>query len=99
MYSKKKRKIQPCLLFLIMTFALSLISCEKTIDDQEGAAERLASFTKDEIAPSFIENQYRANISLTQTNLLSMLPDLAEYPIGLGEPDSGRTEVVEIFTA
>lgn len=76
-----------------------VVACSKPIDDQESAAEQLVSLTKNDIVPSFIENQYRANISLTQTNLLSMLPDLAEYPIVLGERDNSSTEVVEIFTS
>jgi len=94
-----KSLFQSTVFFFILLFAVLLISCGKTIDDHESAAEQLSSFTKNKIEPSFVENQYRANISLTQTNLLSMLPDLEEYPIGLGEADSGSTEVVEIFTS
>lgn len=41
----------------------------------------------------------RANISLTQTNLMAMLPDVDEYPMVVNAQDSDSIEAVEIFTS
>lgn len=41
----------------------------------------------------------RANVSLTQTNLLAMLPDINEYPLVVNAVDSQTIEAVEIFTS
>ncbi len=53
----------------------------------------------EKIAPTFKENNVRANINLSKTNLLSILPDLDDYPIHISEMDTGTVEVVEIFTS
>ena len=66
---------------------------------KEDAANEIHQLVKNSIVPSYEENQYRANIQLTHTNLLSMLPDLAEYPILNDAKDSSNTEVAEIFTS
>ncbi len=76
-----------------------LVACDKPVNDAASAAEKINGLVADTVKPSYVENQYRANISLTQTNLLSMLPDLAEYPIIIGERDSSAVESVEIFTS
>jgi len=76
-----------------------LQGCESQIDSQEKAAEEISNLVSKKVAPTFRENQVRANIQLTQTNLLSMLPDLREYPISLNIRDDSSTETVEIFTS
>lgn len=76
-----------------------LHGCDTQIDSPEKAAAEISSLVSKTVAPTFRENQTRANIQLTQTNLLSMLPDLREYPISLGARDDSRTETVEIFTS
>lgn len=77
----------------------SLAGCESKIDSPEAANARIAELVDQKIKPGFVENQYRANIQLTATNLLSMLPDLDEYPISLQVSDSAGREVAEIFTS
>lgn len=76
-----------------------LVGCGEKIEDVDSASARLQELSSSDIKPGLRENQFRANISLSQSNLLSMLPDLNEYPIVFGERDSGQTEVVEIFTS
>lgn len=65
----------------------------------EAASKEIAKLVKDQVHPSYNENTVRANIQLTQTNLLSLLPDLKEYPISLEVQDSVQVEAVEIFTS
>ncbi len=83
----------------ILLLTLFLAACGDKIEDIESATVRLQELSQSEIKPGLRENQFLANISLSPSNLLSMLPDLGEYPIVLGERDSGQTEVVEIFTS
>ena len=85
--------------FAVLLVVVLLGACGEKIEDVESASARLQELSSSEIKPGLRENQFRANISLSQTNLLSMLPDLGEYPIVFGERDSGQTEVVEIFTS
>ncbi len=70
-----------------------------SVDSQESAAAKLSELVKKDIQPTYNENQVRANIQLTQTNLLSLLPDLSEYPLAVSPSDDNRTEVAEIFTS
>jgi Ca-activated chloride channel family protein len=86
-------------LISIPTFLLMLQGCETQVDSPEKAAEKISDLVTNTVAPTYRENQVRANIQLTQTNLLSMLPDLREYPISLNARDDSRTEAVEIFTS
>ncbi|MBX2825201.1 MAG: VWA domain-containing protein [Gammaproteobacteria bacterium] len=86
-------------LIVVVTAALSLVGCTEKIDSIEKANQRIAEQVENTVRPSYVENQYRANIQLTKTNLLSMLPDLDEYPITLPVRESSRVEVVEIFTS
>jgi Ca-activated chloride channel family protein len=65
----------------------------------EAASKEIAKLVKDQVHPSYNENTVRANIQLTQTNLLALLPDLKEYPISLEVQDSAQVEAVEIFTS
>lgn len=65
---------------------------------KEDAYSKIQKFEKN-INPSYKENNVRANIKLSKTNLLSMLPDLNDYPIRGNQRDSSQTEVVEIFTS
>ncbi|HPY41243.1 MAG TPA: vWA domain-containing protein [Thiolinea sp.] len=65
----------------------------------EEASKEVAKLVKDQVRPSYNENTVRANIQLTQTNLLSLLPDLKEYPITLEANDSASVEAAEIFTS
>ena len=76
-----------------------LVACGPNVDSPETARVAIIESVDEKVAPSYRENQYRANISLTSTNLLSMLPDLEEYPIIIGSQDSGNVESVEIFTS
>ncbi len=83
-----------------MIFAsLALVGCESKIDSPEKANEKIASLVSETIQPRYNENTYRANIQLTQTNLLSLLPDLNDYPIVSPIADSANVEAVEIFTS
>lgn len=74
-------------------------SCGSSVDSKEKAFAKIHDLAEKDIQPSYNENRVRANIQLTKTNLLSMLPDLAEYPLAFNVRDSDTTEVVEIFTS
>ena len=69
------------------------------IETREQAIEQLNELVSKSVEPSRRENTRRANISLSQTNLLSMLPGISEYPMTLDARDSSRSEAVEIFTS
>ena len=87
-------------LCFIASLCLTLIACSpKEIDSKEAALESLNTLITETILPSRRENNYRANIQLSQTNLLSMLPSISEYPMTLAARDSGSVEAVEIFTS
>ena len=76
-----------------------ITGCGDKLDSKEAAANRIQTTVETVIQPTQHENQYRANIQLTHTNLLSLLPDLAEYPILIDVKDSASTEVAEIFAS
>lgn len=76
-----------------------LVACGTKVDSPESAREAILETVDEDVRPSFRENSYRANITLTKTNLLSMLPELDEYPIVVGPGDSRNVESVEIFTS
>lgn len=88
----------PAACLLAVCFA-GLTACGGSVESQEEAQAAIVEMVDDDIRPSFRENTYRANISLTKTNLLSMLPELDEYPIVEGPRDSQSVESVEIFTS
>jgi len=79
--------------------AVALAACNAKIDTPEKAEQAISEAVNKKIKPSFRENQYRANIRLSKTNLLTLLPNLEEYPIGIGRRDSTNVESVEIFTS
>ena len=79
--------------------ALALAACGGSVDSPESARTAIIETVEEDIRPSFRENSYRANITLTKTNLLSMLPELDEYPIVAGPRDGRDVESVEIFTS
>ncbi len=87
------------LLIGLMTLVISVSGCKPKIDSRESANEAIVKMVSDTVKPTTRENQSRANISLSDTNLLSLLPDLNEYPIVVGARDSSRVESVEIFTS
>ncbi len=87
------------LIVLLIAILVSVVGCGSRVDSPESAKESIIASVNDDIRPSFRENQVRANISLSSTNLLSLLPSLEEYPIGAGRRDSSRVESVEIFTS
>ncbi|MEZ5535741.1 MAG: VWA domain-containing protein [Thiolinea sp.] len=87
------------LLIALATAVMGLQGCGSKIDSQESAEAHIKELVEKSVQPTFQENQVRANIQLTQTNLLAMLPDLAEYPISLNARDDNNTEAVEIFTS
>ena len=95
--SKSVRKVVG--LVSMAAFVFLLQGCETQVDSPEKAAQKINDLVSKTVVPTFRENQVRANIQLTQTNLLSMLPDLREYPISLNARDDSRTEAVEIFTS
>ncbi len=84
---------------IVALTTLLLFGCKPNIDSQEKAEEAIAEAVAKKIKPTFRENQSRANIRLSKTNLLSLLPSLDEYPIGIGRRDSNNVEAVEIFTS
>jgi len=88
----------PSMLLSIAVLGL-LQGCNGEIDSPDKAAAEIKKLVTTTVQPSYRENQVRANIQLTHTNLLSMLPDLREYPIALNAKDDARTEAVEIFTS
>ncbi|OED43851.1 hypothetical protein AB833_02850 [Chromatiales bacterium (ex Bugula neritina AB1)] len=84
----------------VSAIAIMLLACSPgKIDTQEAALEKLNELVTDTIQPSRRENNYRANIKLSKTNLLSMLPSIDEYPLTTEAQDGNRTEAVEIFTS
>lgn len=83
----------------VVAIMLSFQGCQQKIENREDALTAIDKLVSDKIRPGARENRVRANISLTDTNLLSLLPDLNEYPIVVGQPDSARVEAVEIFTS
>jgi Ca-activated chloride channel family protein len=99
--NNKSNKLNEISLSIIIASLLILltISCGSSIESKEQAFAEIHKLVEEEIRPSYNENRVRANIQLTKTNLLSMLPDLAEYPLALNVSDSTSTEVVEIFTS
>ena len=87
-------------LCFVTSLCLTLIACSpKEVDSKEAALESLNTLITETVLPSRRENNYRANIQLSQTNLLSMLPSISEYPMTLAARDSSSTEAVEIFTS
>lgn len=96
--SRSKNNALIPVLALITSTAL-LVGCGASIDSRESAEEAIAKAVEKTVQPSFRENQARANIRLTKTNLSSLLPDLNDYPIRTGQRDSRSIESVEIFTS
>lgn len=78
--------------------ALNQAQPSGTLSKQQAETE-IHNLVQNNIHPSYDENQYRANIQLTKTNLLALLPDLKEYPLNVEAKDSADTEAVEIFTS
>ncbi len=76
-----------------------LVACESKVDSEEEASEAIIKLVAETVQPTYVENTYRANIQLSSTNLLSMLPDLSEYPMTLDVRDTSQIEAVEIFTS
>jgi len=69
------------------------------VKDFAEAEKRLTDIVENTIQPSRIENQYRANIKLSSTNLLELLPDINEYQMTVNARDTSQIEAVEIFTS
>ncbi len=92
-----RRKIFIAIAALVAT--VSFQGCQQKIESRDAAVSAINELVNDSIRPGTRENRIRANISLTDTNLLSLLPDLNEYPIAVGRSDSSRVESVEIFTS
>ena len=70
-----------------------------SVEAKTVAELQIHELVQNEVHPTHNENQYRANIQLTRTNLLAMLPDLAEYPLLNDAKDSADTEAAEIFAS
>lgn len=86
------------ILAVVATVAV-LSGCGQSVDSRESAEVAISEVVSKKVRPGFRENQSRANISLTKTNLSSLLPDLRDYPISTGQRDSRSIESVEIFTS
>ena len=84
--------------FVAVSLAV-LTGCGNPVDSRESAEAAIAKTVEKSVQPTFRENQTRANISLSKTNLSSLLPDLNDYPISTGQRDSRSIESVEIFTS
>jgi Ca-activated chloride channel family protein len=94
------KRLNLSLLFSASLVVLFTTSCGgSTIESKAQAFESIHKLVEEDIKPDYNENRVRANIQLTKTNLLSMLPDLAEYPLAFNVRDNDATEVVEIFTS
>lgn len=83
-------------LFSIL-FMVVLFGCE----NEDISSVQVGTLSKyiEEINPSYHESMVKANISLTSTNLLELLPDINEYPVVVKAKDSNNIEAVEIFTS
>lgn len=86
-------------LIVAMASVALLSGCGKTIDSRESAEQAISDVVAEKVRPGFRENQARANIRLSKTNLSSLLPELSDYPILTGRRDSQSIESVEIFTS
>jgi len=93
----KKPLVQLAIILLASTTLL--VGCGESVDSQESAEKAIAASVDKTVKPSYRENQSRANIRLSKTNLSSLLPDLDDYPIRTGQRDSRSIESVEIFTS
>ena len=92
-------KTRSILLLIISALFAMLSACGQKVEDPESAAAYIQELVSDKIRPDFNENTQLANINLQRSELVSLLPDLSEYPIVYGERDTAQTEVVEIFTS
>ena len=86
-------------LLIVLVAGAVIGGCGKKVDDFASAAEALKEMSSDKVKPGFNENTHLANINLQQSSLVSLLPDLNEYPIVYGERETSEREVVEIFTS
>ena len=100
-WSLKKPHLRHAVLMSTLFVSAYLLSAcgPGEIETREQAIEQLNELVSKSVEPSRRENTRRANISLSQTNLLSMLPGISEYPMTLDARDSSRSEAVEIFTS
>lgn len=91
-------------LCLFISVSLLLSACDKEgllntgVKDKTSAYKEIIKLSES-VDPSYKVNNVRANIKLTKTNLLSMLPNLTDYPLHTRVQDSKNIEVVEIFTS
>ncbi len=94
------RARKPLFVIAVTIAAATVIACSPgEIDSREGALTKLTELVSDTIQPSRRENNYRANIQLSKTNLMAMLPSIDEYPLSTAARDGNRVEAVEIFTS
>jgi len=84
---------------MLVASAALLAGCGEPVNSRESAEKAINEIVANKVKPSFRENQSRANIRLTKTNLSSLLPELSDYPIVTGRRDSQSIESVEIFTS
>lgn len=87
---------------IILTISgLILLGCSDSsqIENFADAQKQLNYLIENSVQPSRVENEYRANIELSSTNLLELLPDINEYTRTVDVQDSDKIEAVEIFTS
>ena len=65
-------------------------------NDVEPALNELITY---KIKPTYYSNEYRANIALTNTNLMEVLPKIEEYPVTVQAQDTDSVEVATIFVS
>ena len=94
-------KLKTSLRLILMPLLFSLLfSCGPAeIDSKEQALEQLGTIIEKEVPYGQRENNYRANIQLSQTNLLSILPNINEYPMTLDSRDSSTVEACLLYTS
>ncbi len=90
---------------LVIGLALPIIGCDSS-DGPDGASvydenktAKVLEDALDNVQLTRNTSTRRANVSLTKTNLLAMLPDVNEYPMVVSGQDSNSIEAVEIFTS
>lgn len=86
---------------LILSFSLlALAGCDEGLKSSKVSPEEGLAKALENVTVTYQESTRKANIKLTKSNLLQMLPELdSEYPIANVIQDSDSKEAVEIFVS